>query len=236
MKYDAILVLGRGIYKDNSIPESAKSTIKKAVELYNSGQTDKIIFSGKWTYTLDYTPPNTEAGAMANYAETLGLPEKAILLEEDSYTTVTNAYNIKKNFLIPNNWKHVLLVSVKPMGERAHWTLNLLFGPEYKCELINTNFSFPPEILREKEAKEKEKLEYGKKFIKLHVDRPTEGRARSESDYSLKPGDHEKIFRVTEEDLNKNWRPRWILFVDYFAYYNFFFQANIFWSKEEVAC
>ncbi|MCR4277609.1 MAG: YdcF family protein [Candidatus Berkelbacteria bacterium] len=193
MKYDAILVFGRGVYKDGSTSESAKSTVEEAVKLYDSGQADKIIFSGKWTYTLDYTPPTTEARAMANYAKNLGLPEKAILLEEEAYTTVTNAYFIKKKFLIPNNWTRIALVSVYPMGQRALWTLELVLGPDYNCELINTDFSFPPEILKEKESKEKEKRECGLELCKLH---------------SLKPGDHETIFRVTEEDLNKNWRPR----------------------------
>ncbi|MEK7202582.1 MAG: YdcF family protein [Patescibacteria group bacterium] len=191
MKYDAILVLGRGVYKDGSTSESAKSTVEKAVELFNDGLSDRIIFSGKWTYTLDYTPPTTEARAMANYAQSLGLPENATLLEEDSYTTVTNAYFIKKDLLIPNNWKRVVLVSIYPMSQRAHWTLGLIFGPEYTCDLINTDFTFPPETIKEKEAKEKEKLEYGKKFCQLH---------------DLIPGDHETIFRLTEEDLDKNWR------------------------------
>lgn len=193
MKYDAILVLGRGVYKDGSIPESAKSTIEKAVELFNASQADKIIFSGKWTYTLDYTPPTTEARVMANYAQSLGLPESATLLEEEAYTTVTNAYFIKKNFLIPNNWKRVVLVSTHPMSQRAHWTLGLIFGPEYTCDLINSDFYFSPDILKEKEAKEKEKRQYGKKFCQLH---------------NLIPGDHETIFRLTEEDLDKNWRKR----------------------------
>lgn len=193
MKYDAILVFGRGVYKDGSTSESAKSTVEEAVKLYDSGQSDKIIFSGKWTYTLDYIPPNTEARAMADHAITLGLPKKAILLEEEAYTTVTNVYFIKNKFLIPNNWTRVALVSVYPLGQRALWTLELILGPDYNCELINTSFSFPAEILKKMEEKEKEKREHGQKLCKLH---------------SLRPGDHETIFRVTEEDLNKNWRPR----------------------------
>lgn len=191
MNYDAILVLGRGVYKDGSIPESAKSTVEKAVELYNGHQAERIVFSGKWTYKADYIPPTTEARAMANYARTLGLPEKAIHLEEKSYTTVSNAYFIKTEFLIPNNWHRVLLVSVYPMDKRAHKAVSTLFGSDYVCDLVTTDFVFPSEILKDKEAKEKEKREYTKKLYESH---------------SLKPGDHKEIRRVTDEDLDKNWR------------------------------
>lgn len=191
MKHDAILVLGRGVYKDGSISESAKSTVERAVELFRAGEADKVIFSGKWTYTLDYTPPTTEARAMAKYAETLGLPKEAICLEERSYTTVTNAYFIKKDFLIPHNWYRLILVSVYPMDKRAHMVLQTVFGPEYICDLTTSKFYFPPEILKEKQSKEEKKIEYTKKLYESN---------------KIKPGDHENIFRVTEEDLDKNWR------------------------------
>ena len=191
MEYDAVLVLGRGIYKDRLIPDSAKSTVEKAIELYWAGQAKRIIFSGKWSYKLDYVPPTTEANAMAEYALTLRLPEEAIILEENSYTTVTNAYFIKKNILIPNNWKTVILVSVHPMDKRAHMVLETVFGPEYVCDVVACNFSFPPDVLKDKEAKEKEKIEYTKWLYDSN---------------GFQPGDHETIFQVTEEDLNKNWR------------------------------
>ena len=191
MKYDAILVLGRGVYKDGSVSDSANSTVEKALVLFNSHLADRVIFSGKWTYTLDYTPPTTEARAMAEYAETLGLPKEAILLEEKSYTTVTNAYFIKKDILIPNSWHRVILASVYPMDKRAHLVLETVFGPNYVCDLVTSDFSFPPETLKEKESREKAKIECTKNLYESH---------------KLKPGDHEDIFQVTEEDLDKNWR------------------------------
>jgi len=191
MKYDAVLVLGRGVYKDGSIPESAKSTIEKAVELYKNGEAGRVIFSGRWTYSIDYTPPQTEAKAMADYASSLGLPNQAILLEEKSYTTVSNAYFIKKEFLIPNNWRRVVLVSVHPMDKRAHYVLNVVFGSEYVCDLVTCDFVFPPDALKEKEKKEAEKIIIAREFYAHH---------------KINPGDHETIFRITNEDLEKNWR------------------------------
>ena len=41
--YDVALVLGKGIYEDGSIPDSAKAMVKKAVELYKAKQVDRVI-------------------------------------------------------------------------------------------------------------------------------------------------------------------------------------------------
>jgi len=191
MEYDAVLILGRGVYKDGSIPESAKSTVEKAVELYNSGAANRIIFSGNWTYNIDYTPPLSEAKAMATYASTLGLPKAAIFLEEESYSTVSNAYFIKKDFLIPNQWHRVVLVSVYPMDKRAKFVLETVFGPDYSCDLITTEFSFPQEVIEEKKLSERNKMKHAKEFYRVN---------------SVIPGDHETIFKLTNEDLDKNWR------------------------------
>ena len=42
---DAILVLGRGIYADGSIPESAKATIRKAIELYKQDVSENVVLA-----------------------------------------------------------------------------------------------------------------------------------------------------------------------------------------------
>jgi len=187
--YDAVIILGRGIYKDGTIPESVKPTIKKAVELYNNRLTKKVVFGGKWTYKIDYTPPSTEARAMAECAFDLGLPKDVSYLEESSYTTVSNAYYIKKEILEPNRWKHIALISVYPMGERAKYVLSFVFGPDYTCDLVTADYSYPPDVLKIKEKDEKTKLKIAQQFYEQH---------------NLKPGDHERIFEVTNKDLKEN--------------------------------
>lgn len=163
-KYNAILVLGRGIYKDGSIPNSAKATIRKAVELYNQKSSSNIIFSGKWSYKIDYTPPITEAEAMANYAKSLGLSEEAICIEKESVNTVFNLYNIKKQFLEPNDWYKVALVSLDPVYKRAFNDLKKMLGSKYQCDLIIAQFKFPKQKYEQIKQNEEEKLKVADQF------------------------------------------------------------------------
>lgn len=163
-KYDSILVLGRGIYEDGSIPDSAKATIKKAVELYKQGLAPRIIFSGKWSYKIDYTPPFTEAEAMANYAKSLGLPDKAVVLEKDSYNTTLNVYNVKKQILEPNNWYRVVLISLDPIYKRAFNDLKKMLGPNYQCKLVIVDFKFPEEKYQKLKEDEESKFKIVEEF------------------------------------------------------------------------
>ncbi|HEY1074495.1 MAG TPA: YdcF family protein [Patescibacteria group bacterium] len=94
--YDVALVLGSGIKPDGAIPESAKIRTQKAADLLTDGAVGHIIFSGKWTYGLAYTPPLTEAEAMAQYGKSLGLEASQYIIEKESVTTVSNFCNIKR--------------------------------------------------------------------------------------------------------------------------------------------
>lgn len=188
-KFEAIILLGRGVYMDESIPESAMCAVKDAVDFYNQKVTEHIIFSGKWSYKIDFTPPLTEAQAMANYAIKLGLPEEAITIEDESNTTVSNCYYIKKNILEPNNWKNVLLIGIKPQHIRAFFNLEYVLGHDYKCEVIPANYSFPPEKHKILEKIEIEKMIGAKKLFE-----------------PFKPGDHEAIYEAAKKDLEENYK------------------------------
>lgn len=181
---DAILVLGRGIYKDGSIPESAKATIQKALELYNQGLAHHVVFSGKWSYSIDYVPPTTEAEAMAEYARSLGLAVSAIILEKESYTTVSNAIFIKTRVLEPQGWKRVILISLNPMDKRAIYNLRKVLGPEYESEVISADFTFPEEKMAQLIESEKTKMGFAKEFLER-----------------IKDGDHATILHLSNMEL-----------------------------------
>jgi uncharacterized SAM-binding protein YcdF (DUF218 family) len=117
--YDAIIVLGRGISPEGEIPESAKATVQKAVQLHKDGVANYIIFSGKWSRSSSYIPPTTEAKAMSDYSKDLGLPEKSIILEEESLDTISNCYYIKTRILLAKKWISLLLITLHPVDKRA---------------------------------------------------------------------------------------------------------------------
>lgn len=145
-KYDAILILGRGIDEQGEIPKFAKATIEKAVEMFQQKQTDKIIFAGKWSYNSTFIPPKTEAQAMAQYAIDLSLPKKAIILEEESEATVFNLCNVKKDILIPNNWTNIAIISSPYFNERLKLNTDMIFGDNIKYNIIDIDYPFQDPI------------------------------------------------------------------------------------------
>ena len=187
--YDVGLVLGSGIKEDGSIPESAKIRTQKAVDLYRQGKIKQIIFSGKWTYSLAFTPPHTEAEAMANYALTLGLPKEVMLIENESNTTVSN-FCYCKRIIQENTWQSVLLIINRPYHERAFITMQMVFGPEFQLNYYLTNFHFSKEKEDELERLEENKIENS-----LFV---TTGS-------NLKAGDDHAILAAAQADLRENY-------------------------------
>ena len=186
-KYDAVLVLGSGIKEDGSIPESAKVRIRKVIGLIKSGQVKNVIFSGKWTYKIDYIPPKTEAAAMAEYAKSMGLGEKLITLESKSITTVDNFCKIKE-ILIKKGWKKILLIMNEPYAERAFLNMKKVLGPKYYCEVILTNFQFPQDVKDKIFEKEKESLQKAINFLNNFQD-----------------GDDKAIYKAAMKDLRENY-------------------------------
>lgn len=182
--FDAILVLGRGIDQVGNLPDSAKATVRKAVELYKTGIASRIIFSGKWSYRAPKPYPITEAEAMASYAEGLGLPKEVTYIEKESDDTPTNIYFTKLKFLIPNSWTRVLLVSVEIFYKRAFLNLRKILGPDYQCEVKLADFSFPEDRREELKEIESDKLKMAEELLS-----------------KLKDGDHEAIYQADRKFL-----------------------------------
>lgn len=155
--YDVALVLGSGIKPDGTIPESAKIRTQKAIELLKEGIVHRISFSGKWTTNLNYTPPTTEAQAMAAYGESLGLKATQYLIENESSTTLGNFCNIK-SLMQEQDLHSALLIINRPYHERAFLIMQTVFGPDYQLEYVLTNFRFPPAKERELEEIEARKI------------------------------------------------------------------------------
>lgn len=182
--YDAILVLGKKLNDQNQLVESARVMVQRAVELYKKGTAPRVIFSGRWYFKLD-PQPITEAQAMANYAISLGLPESAIVLEEQSDSTLANIYFTKK-ILKKNDWKKIVLINFYPFAERALLTTKKILGSAYLVELDLINFDLP-EMYKDKWIREEEeKLPIMKEFYK-----------------KFKEGDDESIYQGHLEYLER---------------------------------
>lgn len=186
IEFDTMIVPGRG-FKDGKLPPSSESTVERAIQIYQRGKCDVVIFSGKYTYTLEANPPETtEAKLMAAYASKFNIPSSVIYLEEDSRTTVENFYFVKKNFLIPNNWTRVCAIGIAPHSRRMALNAQYVLGPEYTITTVTTDFRFPPNVQKKVEAEEDTKYQIAKHFFK-----------------DITPGDHEAIYTKAQEQLRE---------------------------------
>lgn len=133
---DAIIVLGRGIKSDGSLPADAKSRVKKAVELWQKGAAKKVIMSGAWSYHMKDKPNITEAKAMYYYANQLGLDEDSIVTEEKSVDTATNVYFTKKDICEPRRWRDIIVVASDDHMRRVQYLFDKICGPKYLVTFI----------------------------------------------------------------------------------------------------
>ena len=87
------LVFGAGYWPDGTPSDIMKDRVPAAVELYQAGRVRKVLFSGDNRF-LDYNEPEK----MQQYAETLGLPAEAIVLDYAGRRTYDTCYRARAIF------------------------------------------------------------------------------------------------------------------------------------------
>lgn len=116
---DAILVLAAGVYPDDTLPSTTRRRVEAGVKIYQAGKADRLLFSGGRSDRTK-TPTATLMGA---YAQSLGVPAEAILIEPNSYSTLQNGL-FSKTVLEDNGLSEVLLVTESYHMGRALVSIN----------------------------------------------------------------------------------------------------------------
>lgn len=156
---DAIIVLAGGINKDGTLPVLPKSRVDEGVRRYKDGESSRILMSGKYGFWLDWSkevPVRSEASAMKEYAETLGVRSDDILIEDESKDTLGNAYFTKIHILEPQNYRNVIVVTSDFHIDRTRYIFDLVLGPEYTVKYIGVPTHFSVEkiaILQDQEVR-----------------------------------------------------------------------------------
>lgn len=104
-KFDVIIVLGFPAAKDGKASPIMRERVIKAVELYKEGYSGNIICSGGGVNN-NYV----EANVMADFAESLGVPNDCLIKESkslDTYENIRNSVNIMKN----RKWSSAIVVT-----------------------------------------------------------------------------------------------------------------------------
>lgn len=139
---NVIIVLGRGIKEDGSLPPDPRSRVEKAVELYQQGVAPIIIMSGAWTYHFAIQPKWSEATAMKKYAIELGVPAAAIIEESKSMDTIGNVYFTKKQIAERakksehGGLKHITVVASDEHMPRIRYLFEKIYGPTYRFDFV----------------------------------------------------------------------------------------------------
>jgi len=113
----AALVLGAGLRRDGTPTAILRERVEVAAELYFAGKVQKLLMSGDNRF-VDYNEP----GAMAAYAESLGVPAQDIVADYAGRRTYDSCYRAKEIFQLND----VLLVTQKFHLTRAVFTCRAL--------------------------------------------------------------------------------------------------------------
>ncbi len=161
----AIIVPGRGINPDGTLPDDPISRVKKAVELFKQGEAPIIIMSGGYSKHLVNIPQISEAQAMKALAVSLGVPEASIIEESKSTHTLANAYFTKKLFCEPNNWRSLIIVASDEHMPRIEYVFKKMFGDEYMFSTVNSDRVLSDEDYAKEIIHEQRSMELSKKYL-----------------------------------------------------------------------
>ena len=133
---DAIIVPGRGVGLDGTLPPDPKSRVRKATQLLTSHPLSHVVMSGRWTFMESQVPLRTEASAMKEYARILGVPQNRIIIEDHSIDTIGNALFTKTAVLVPRGWRNLIVVSSPDHLPRVEYVFRHVLGPDYDLEFV----------------------------------------------------------------------------------------------------
>ncbi len=129
---DVAIVLGAAVWDDEPSPVFA-ARIDHAVDLWEYGQVDRIIFTGG----LAEGDSLAESEAASAYAQSQGVPASAILIETESTSTIENL-RFAQSVMERSNLERAVLVSDPHHMRRAHLMANRL-GIEHELSPTPTS-------------------------------------------------------------------------------------------------
>lgn len=145
---DVIIILGGRINTDGTLPDLPRGRVDEGVRRYKNNEASKILMTGNYGFWLDWSreiPMRSEAGAMKEYAESLGVSGHDVLVEAVSKDTLGNAYFTKINILEPNKYRNVIVVTSDFHIDRTKYIFDLVFGPTYAIDYIGVPTNLPAE-------------------------------------------------------------------------------------------
>ncbi len=113
---EVIVILGGGLQADDSLSRSARGRVERGIQVWQDGNAQWVVCSGG----MLGDHKRSEARVCADVLQQAGIPASAILLEESSWNTDTNA-RFTVEILQAYDLKRVTLITTRYHLLRAYW-------------------------------------------------------------------------------------------------------------------
>lgn len=118
---DVVVVLNGGVLDNGELKQDTKNRVDRGLQIAHTFENvGHIAMVGK------------NAEQMRDYASSLSPAlDTKIIIDNESGDTMGNAHYFKKNYLEPNNWRQLALVTADFHMPRSLWTFKRILGKEY---------------------------------------------------------------------------------------------------------
>jgi uncharacterized SAM-binding protein YcdF (DUF218 family) len=146
-RFEAIIILGKGITADDSLPELVRHEIDYAAQLSRQQPVSAVIFTGDY-WGLGVNPGTLpEAVVMYRYASKLFPAAVQLLCEEQAKDTIGNIL-YGKALLDEHGWRNLLILSSADHAARVQYIARQVFDTHYNVQFHGHQHSTSPSEYR----------------------------------------------------------------------------------------
>lgn len=130
MVIDAVIILGKGVETDGTVPTIVQHELDYVLSLHGQQPIPLVIVSGQQWGLEPARGLLSEAVVMANYLKEQAQGSITVELEDQSLDTIGNLV-FSKQILDAHQAKHILVVSTVPHLSRVQYIVSQLFDTSY---------------------------------------------------------------------------------------------------------
>jgi uncharacterized SAM-binding protein YcdF (DUF218 family) len=134
---DALVVHGNGVTPEGEPNATGIQRADTALTAWERGVAPNIVASGRHSFLLRSPFEVAEATATKRYLVDAGVPESDIFTEDQSLETVGNALFTKVNFVIPNEWERLAVVTSASHVPRLLKIYEHVYGDSFDIQGIS---------------------------------------------------------------------------------------------------
>lgn len=135
--YDVVIVLNGGARSDGQLFDDTKQRVITGMQIAKKLGVPRVLMAGRESKKMrDFALVQENAHGLE------------LLVDDASRNTIENAHYTKVNFLDPNKWNSVIVVTDKFHSDRAQYTFERVLGNTYKVKMIESDAGYSKEQLQ----------------------------------------------------------------------------------------